>query len=168
MTQGYAKITGRIVGPEGLGRMGSVQFLPNYQYQAVEEDGTRDILAHYAAARLAPDGRLVDMAGVPGAKVAAPTSLPAGVHNYTVILEIPGDMGVSRRYQARLLAGTTTDLTDIIGGNYVTTPDTPPSPPSPRDPLVREESDGILTAVDISNVVDLGGGLLAWKEGING
>ena len=77
-------------------------------------------------------------------------------------------MGVSRRYQARLLAGTTTDLTDIIGGNYVTTPDTPPSPPSPRDPLVREESDGILTAVDISNVVDLGGGLLAWKEGING
>ena len=79
MTQGYAKITGRIVGPEGLGRMGSVQFLPNHQYQAVEEDGTRDVLLHYAAARLAPDGRLVDMAGVPGAKVAAPTSLPAGV-----------------------------------------------------------------------------------------
>lgn len=168
MTQGYAKITGRIVGPEGLGRMGSVQFLPNHQYQAVEEDGTRDIVAHYAVARLAPDGRLVDMAGVPGAKVAAPTSLPAGVHNYTVILEIPGDMGVSRRYQARLLAGTTTDLTEIIGGNYVTTPTTPSPSPSPRDPLVREESGGILTAVNINDVVDLGGGILAWKEGVNG
>ena len=168
MTQGYAKVTGRIVGPEGLGRMGSVQFLPNHQYQAIEEDGTRDVIAHYAVARLAQDGRLVDMAGVPGAKVAATTSLPEGAHNYIVIIEVPGDMGVSRRYRARLLAGTTTDLTDIIGGNYVTVPDVTPPTPTPQPPLVKETSDGILTAVNINNVVDLGGGLLAWKEGVNG
>ena len=50
MTQGYARITGKMVGPEGLGRMGSVEFTPLPQYKGVEVDSTNALIVHYAAA----------------------------------------------------------------------------------------------------------------------
>ncbi|MBF1140892.1 MAG: hypothetical protein HXL63_07920, partial [Thermobifida sp.] len=55
---GYAKITGRVIGPEGLGRMGTISFVPDKQYQAAEEGGRRSVVATYAAARFTPEGVL--------------------------------------------------------------------------------------------------------------
>ena len=40
MSQGYARIAGKVVGPEGLGRMGTVTFDPLPQYKGVEVDAT--------------------------------------------------------------------------------------------------------------------------------
>ena len=49
MSGGYARITGRIVGPEGLGRMGRVEFIPIGQYRAVEEGEGQAAIYHYPA-----------------------------------------------------------------------------------------------------------------------
>lgn len=154
---GYAKVTGRVIGPEGLGRMGTISFVPDKQYQAVEEGGRRSVVATYAAARFTPEGVLTDMAGNPWANIAAPESLPEGETNYLIAIEIPGDTGVTEFYRARLLANKTIDLVDIIAARWGEE-----SKPGKR--RVRHVGGGILESEVPGEVIEIGAGILAWKE----
>lgn len=159
---GYARVTGRVLGPEGLGRMGTVEFFPAQSYQAVEEDGVRSSVVHYAAGRLRPDGFLVNARDEKFLKVVAPAALAPGEKNYRVVIDIPGDLGWRREFGAHLVAGISVDLTDIIRGVEVSDLTPPPS----GSPLVRESQDGDLEAVNSPDVVDIGGGILTWRDGL--
>lgn len=157
MTQGYARITGKVVGPEGLGRMGSVEFTPLPQYKGVEVDSTNALIAHYAAGRLRPDGVMVGHDEQPSLNIAAPSLLPDGEFNYRVCVNIPGDTGLTRRIDARIIAGTEVDLVDIFSGHAV-------EDPSDRDGRrVRDIGDGTLEAINAPDVIEVGDGLLAWR-----
>ena len=157
MSQGYARITGKVVGPESLGRMGSVEFTPLPQYKGVEVDSTNALIAHYAAGRLRPDGVMVDHAGAPGLNIAAPFSLPDKECNYRVCINIPGDTGLTRCIDARIIAGTEVDLVDIFSGRAV-------EDPSDRDGRrVRDIGDGTLEAINAPDVIEVGDGVLAWR-----
>lgn len=163
MSRGYAKVTGRVVGPEGLGRMGSVQFIPKSRYKALLEGGGLALVAHWAVGRLDADGTLMDMAGTPWLMVAAPEALPEKETNYVVVLDVPGDQGGAYRWEVRLLAGTTVDLVDLIEGKG----GAKPADPSDSKGRVRDIGQGILEAVKSVDVVHIGGGLLAWRAGID-
>lgn len=156
---GYATITGRIIGPDGLGREGRVEFTPLTAYEGVEEDGKRLVVAHYAAARLTANGYLVDSGEERSIRLVAPESLPDDERNYRVTIDVPGTPGGRREYLAWIVAGTTVDLTDIIVGRRVE--DT-------TSTMVRPIGQGLLEAVNPSDLVEVGNGLLAWKEGANG
>lgn len=157
MTQGYARITGKVVGPEGLGRMGSVEFTPIPQYKGVEVDATNALIAHYAGARLRPDGILVNHDDEPFLNIAAPSTLPDGEQNYRVCVSIPGDTGLTRCINARIIAGTEVDLVDILSGRAV-------EDPSDRDGRrVRDIGDGTLEAINAPDVIEVGDGVLAWR-----
>ena len=156
---GYANITGRIVGPDGLGREGRVEFTPLNAYEGVEEGGRRLVVAHYATARLTANGYLVDCGEERYIRLVAPESLPEDERNYRVTIDVPGTPGGRREYLAWIVAGTTVDLTDIIAGRRVE--DT-------SSFLARPVGDGLLEAMNHGDVVEVGNGLLAWKEGING
>lgn len=157
MSQGYARITGKVVGPEGFGRMGSVEFTPLPQYKGVEVDSTNALIAHYAAGRLRPDGVMVDPAGAPGLNIAAPGTLPEGEYNYRVCVNIPGDTDLTRCINARIIAGTEVDLVDIFSGVVV-------EDPSDRDGRrVRDIGDGTLEAINTPDVIEVGDGVLAWR-----
>lgn len=162
MSGGYARITGRIVGPEGLGRMGRVEFIPIGQYRAVEEDGGQAAIYHYAAARLSSDGYLTSAREERFIQLAAPETLLEGEMNYRVIIDVPGDFGGRREYLAHITAGTTVDLVDIIRGRVVTDVTPPPSP----SPLVKVNDSGNLEAVNPADVIDVGGGILKWRDGL--
>lgn len=157
MSQGYARITGKVVGPEGLGRMGSVEFTPLPQYKGVEVDSTNALIAHYAAGRLRPDGVMVGHGEQASLNIAAPFSLPEGECNYHVCVNIPGDTGLTRCIDARIIAGTEVDLVDIFSGRAV-------EDPSDRDGRrVRDIGDGALEAINAPDVIEVGDGLLAWR-----
>lgn len=156
---GYATITGRIVGPDGLGREGRVEFAPLVPYEGVEEDGKRLIVAHYAAARLTANGYLVDSNEERAFRLVAPDSLPDNERNYRVTIDVPGARGGRREYLAWIVANTTVDLTDIIAGRKVE---------DASSARVRPTGQGLLEAINSSDVVEVGNGLLAWKEGVNG
>lgn len=156
---GYATITGRIIGPDGLGREGRVEFTPLTAYEGVEEDGKRLVVAHYATARLTANGYLVDSGEERSIRLVAPESLPDDERNYRVTIDVPGTPGGRREYLAWIIAGTTVDLTDIIAGRRVE--DT-------TSARVRPIGQGLLEAITPSDVVEVGNGLLAWKEGANG
>lgn len=156
---GYATITGRVVGPDGLGREGRVEFFPLAPYEGVEEDGGKVVVAHYAAGRLTANGHLVDSSEERAFQLAAPPSLPDGEVNYRVVVDVPGSPGGRREYAAAIIADTTVDLTDIIAGRRVE------DAPSAR---VRPAGEGMLEAINPDDIVEIGGGLLAWKEDING
>lgn len=157
MSGGYAIITGRVVGPEGLGRMGSVEFTPLPQYKGAEANSTNVLIAHYAGGRLRPDGVLVGHDGQSYLNIAAPHTLPDGEFNYRVCLNIPGDTGLTRCVNARIIAGTEVGLTDIFSG-------VPVEDPSDRDGRrVRDIGDGVLEAINAPDVIDVGDGLLAWS-----
>lgn len=162
MSVGYARITGRIVGPEGLGRMGRVEFIPIGQYRAVEEDGGQAAIYHYAAARLSSDGYLTSAREERFIRLAAPETLLEGEMNYRVIIYIPGDFDGRREYLAHITAGTTVDLVDIIQGRVVTDITPPPSP----TPLVKVNDQGNLEAVNSADVIDAGDGILKWRGGL--
>ncbi len=162
MSNGYAHITGRIVGPEGLGRMGRVEFIPLERYRVVEESGTQAVIATYTVGRLTPNGYLVDMNEEHSLKIAAPADLPDGDKNYLVVVDVPGDFGGRHEFLAKILAGTTVDLVDIIQGNEVSYLSAPPS----QKQLVQLLPDGTLEAVDALDVVDVGGGILTWRSGL--
>ena len=156
MTQGYARITGKVVGPEGLGRMGSVKFTPLPQYK-VEVDSTNALIAHYAGGRLRSDGILVNHDGEPFLNIAAPSTLSDGEQNYRVCVNIPGDTGLTRCVNARIIAGTEVDLVDIFSGRAV-------EDPSDRDGRrVRDIGDGTLEAINAPDVIEVGDGVLAWR-----
>ena len=156
---GYATITGRIIGPDGLGREGRVEFTPLTAYEGVEEDGKRLVVAHYATARLTANGYLVDSGEEKSIRLVAPESLPEDERNYRVTIDVPGTPGGRREYLAWIIAGTTVDLTDIIAGRRVE---------DATSTRVRPIGQGLLEAITASDVVEVGNGLLAWKEGANG
>ena len=157
MNQGYARITGKVVGPDGLGRMGTVTLDPLLQYKGVEVDATNALIAHYAGGRLRPDGILVNHDGDPFLNIAAPSTLPDGEQNYRVCVNIPGDTGLTRCVNARIIAGTEVDLVDIFSGVAV-------EDPSDRDGRrVRDIGDGTLEAINAPDVIEVGDGLLAWR-----
>ena len=156
---GYATITGRIIGPDGLGREGRVEFTPLAAYEGVEEDGKRLVVAHYATARLTANGYLVDSGEERSVRLVAPESLPEDERNYRVTIDVPGTPGGRREYLAWIIAGTTVDLTDIIAGRRVE---------DATSARVRPIGQGLLEAITPSDVVEVGNGLLAWKEGANG
>ena len=145
MTQGYARITGRVVGPEGLGRMGTLEF-------------SHALIAHYAVGRFREDGVLVGFDGTPGLNVAAPHSLLDGEYNYRVCINIPGDTGLTRCVVARVIAGTTIDTTELFGG---TRPERPTPPPAGN--RVVDTGGGVLTAVNTGELIEIEDGLLAWR-----
>lgn len=157
MNQGYARITGKVVGPEGVGRMGSVEFTPLPCYKGVEADSTNALIAHYAGGRLRPDGILVNHDGDPFLNIAAPSTLPDREQNYRVCVNIPGDTGLTRCVNARIIAGTEVDLVDIFSGVAV-------EDPSDRNGRrVRDIGDGTLEAINTPDVIEVGDGLLAWR-----
>lgn len=162
MSGGYARITGRIVGPEGLGRMGRVEFIPIGRYRAVEEDGWQAAIYHYAAARLSSDGYLTSAREERFIRLTAPETLLEGETNYRVIIDIPGDFDGRREYLAHITAGTTVDLVDIIRGRVITDVTPPPSP----NPLVKVNDMGNLEAVNLGDVIDARDGILKWRDGL--
>lgn len=156
---GYALITGRIIGPDGLGREGRVEFTPLTSYEGVEEEGRQVVVAHYAAARLTANGFLVDSSEERAFRLVAPESLPEDERNYRVTIDVPGAPGGRREYLTGIIANTTVDLTDIIAGRRVE---------NASSARVRQAGQGLLEAINPNDVVEVGNGLLAWKEGIDG
>lgn len=158
MTSPAATIAGRVVGPDGLGRLGRITLTPASPSAPLPDRG---IVAGRASFRIDTDGYLV---GPTGRMV----SLSPG--NYEVDLNIPGDSGVHLRRRVTLTSGQTFTLADLLSGTY-----TPPQPPTPQPP-----ADGILTpgghevrnagspdaleAVNPVEVVDLGDGVLTWRK----
>lgn len=158
MTSPTATITGRVVGPDGLGRLGRITFTPASLGAPLP---ARDIVAGRASFRIDTDGYLVGPAG---------QSVTVSPGDYEIDLNIPGDSGVHLRRRVALSSGQAFTLADLLSGTY-----TPPQPPTPQPP-----ADGILTpgshevrrasgsdALEAANpveVVDLGDGVLTWRK----
>ena len=85
MTSPTATITGRVVGPDGLGRLGRITFTPASLGAPLP---ARDIVAGRASFRIDPDGYLVGQTG------RTATVSPG---NYEIDLNIPGDLGAHIR-----------------------------------------------------------------------
>ena len=158
MTSPTATITGRVVGPDGLGRLGRLTLTPASLGAPLP---ARDIVAGRASIRIDTDGYLVGPAG---------QSVTVSPGDYEIDLNIPGDSGVHLRRRVALSSGQAFTLADLLSGTY-----TPPQPPTPQPP-----ADGILTpgshevrrasgsdALEAANpveVVDLGDGVLTWRK----
>lgn len=164
MTSPTATITGRVVGPDGLGRLGRITFTPASLGAPLP---ARDIIAGRTSIRIDTDGYLVGPAG---------RSVTISPGNYEIDLNIPGDSGVHLRRRVELSTGQTFTLADLLSGTYTPTPPTPPpTPPSPQPPAdgiltpgsheVRNAgSPGALEAANSVEVVDLGDGVLTWRR----
>lgn len=161
-------VTGRVTGPDGLGRMGRIRFTPTALGAPLP---AREIVAGRVSARIDPDGRLVTPTG-------GDLTLRPG--NYEIDLTIPGDLGAHVRTTRYLSDGQTLDLSDLLGALPPSTrPDPlPPSPPpSPQPPQPQPQPDppaprrGVrsvdnattLEAINGSEVIDLGNGVLTWR-----
>lgn len=164
MTSTAVTITGRVVGPGGLGRMGRITFTPTSLGAPLP---AHDIVAGRASFRIDPDGYLVGQTGPTG-------SIAPG--NYEIDLNIPGDLGAHIRTIRTLADGETLNIADLLTAATVPTPPQPPSlgpaqPPAPPAPTpapsergVRETaSPGILEAINRSEIIDLGNGVLTWR-----
>lgn len=161
MTSPTATITGRIVGPDGLGRLGRITLTPTSLGAPLP---ARDIVAGRAAFRIDPDGYLV-----------GPTGRTAAVSpgDYEIDLNIPGDLGAHIRARRVLADGDSLNIADLLptfpGPNQPPTPPPPPGPgpapsPAPDAHGVRNAGQvGILEAIDRSEVIDLGNGVLTWR-----
>lgn len=160
MTSPTATITGRVIGPDGLGRLGRVTLVPQ---AASGQDSDRAVLATRVSARLDTDGYLVGPVG---------QSLIVVAGDYEIDLNIPGDLGVHFRRKVPLSPGQTFTLADLLEGS--STPPQPPTPPSdeiltPGEHGVRRVSgaDALEAAVP-AEVVNLGDGVLTWRHRDNG
>lgn len=162
MTSTTATITGRVVGPDGLGRMGRITFTPASLGAPLP---ARDIVAGRAAFRIDTDGYLVGQTG---------RSASVAPGNYEIDLNIPGDLGAHIRTIRTLTDGETLSIADLLTAAAVPTPPQPPSPgpaqppappsPAPTEHGVRETaSPGILEAINRSEIIDLGNGVLTWR-----
>jgi hypothetical protein len=127
----------------------------------------RDIVAGRASFRIDPDGYLVGQTG-------REASVASG--NYEIDLNIPGDLGAHIRTIRTLADGETLNIADLLAAATVPTPPQPPSPgpaqppappaptPAPSERGVRETvSPGILEAINRSEIIDLGNGVLTWR-----
>lgn len=161
MTSPTATIIGRVVGPDGLGRMGRVTFRPTAPTAGPTAEA---VIAGQASFRIDPDGYLVGQAG------RSAIILPG---DYEIDLNIPGDSGVHIRRRATISAGQAITLADLL--TAVPSPPTPPTPPAPQPPTggiltpegheVRPSgSPGVLETANPAEVVDLGDGVLAWRR----
>lgn len=164
MTSATATITGRVVGPDGLGRMGRITFTPASLGAPLP---ARDIVSGRASFRIDPDGYLVGQTG-------REASISSG--NYEIDLNIPGDLGAHIRTIRTLADGETLNIADLLTAATVPTPPQPPRPgpaqppappaptPAPSEHGVRETaSPGILEAINRSEIIDLGNGVLTWR-----
>ena len=164
MTSATATITGRVVGPDGLGRMGRITFTPASLGAPLP---ARDIVAGRASFRIDPDGYLVGQTGQTAA--VAPG-------NYEIDLNIPGDLGAHIRTIRTLADGETLNIADLLTVAPVPTPPQPPIPqpqppaptpspaPTPAEHGVRPAGQpGILEAINRSEIIDLGNGVLTWR-----
>lgn len=158
MTSPTATITGRVIGPDGLGRLGRVTLVPQ-----TASDQDRAVLAGRVSARLDTNGCLVGPAG---------QSLTVVAGNYEIDLNIPGDLGVHFRRKVSLSPGQTFTLADLLAGSP--TPPQPPTPPSgglltPGEHDVRRVNGAdALEAANLAEVVNLGDGVLTWRKLDNG
>lgn len=162
MTSPTATITGRVVGPDGLGRLGRLTLVPTSSGAPLP---TRDAVAGRVSARIDTDGYLV------GPTDQSVEVLPG---DYEIDLNIPGDLGIHLRHRSRIAAGQSLTLADLL------TAPQPPTPPNPPQPPVPPQSDGILThdghdlrqvpgaqALEAANsveIIDLGNGVLTWRK----
>nr|DAV35944.1 MAG TPA: YenB [Caudoviricetes sp.] len=161
-------VTGRVTGPDGLGRMGRIRFTPAALGAPLP---AREIVAGRVSARIDPDGRLVTPTG---------GDLTIRPGNYEIDLTIPGDLGAHVRTTRYLSDGQTLDLSDLLGALPPTPPPPPPAPqpqPEPRPPQPQPQPDtpaprrGVrsvdnattLEAINGSEVIDLGNGVLTWR-----
>lgn len=164
MTSTTVTIVGRVVGPDGLGRMGRITFTPASLGAPLP---ARDIVAGRASFRIDPDGYLVGQTGRTG-------SIAPG--NYEIDLNIPGDLGAHIRTIRTLADGETLNIADLLTATPVPTPPQPPSPrpaqppappaptPAPSEHGVRPAGQpGILEAINRSEIIDLGNGVLTWR-----
>lgn len=157
MTSPTVTITGRVVGPDGLGRLGRITFTPASLGAPLP---ARDIVAGRASFRLDPDGYLVGQTG------QTATVAPG---NYEIDLNIPGDLGAHVRTTRTLADGDVLNIADLLAAAPVPNPPQPPSPspdspPSPQERGVRNAGQpGILEAINRSEVIDLGNGVLTWR-----
>lgn len=164
MTSATATITGRVVGPDGLGRMGRITLTPASLGAPLP---ARDIVAGRASFRIDPDGYLVGQTG-------QTASIASG--NYEIDLNIPGDLGAHIRTIRTLAEGETLNIADLLTATAVPTPPQPPSPgpaqppappapaPAPSERGVRPAGQpGILEAINRSEIIDLGNGVLTWR-----
>ena len=163
MTSPTATITGRVVGPDGLGRLGRITFTPASLDAPLP---ARDAVAGRASFRIDPDGYLVGQTGRTAA--VAPG-------NYEIDLNIPGDLGAHIRTTRAISAGETLNIADLLTAAPVPIPPGPapqpqPQPPSPTPPPapdahgVRNAGQlGILEAINRSEIIDLGNGVLTWR-----
>ena len=162
MTPPTSTITGRVVGPDGLGRLGRLTLTPTILGTSLPN---LDVVAGRTSIRIDPDGYLVGPAG------RAVTVSPG---NYEIDLNIPGDSGVHLRRQVTLSPGQDFTLADLLSGTY-TPPQPPPQPPTPQPPssgiltpgnreVRRASSPDALEAANPVEVVDLGDGVLTWRK----
>lgn len=161
MTSPTATITGRVVGPDGLGRLGRITFTPASLGAPLP---ARDIVAGRASFRIDTDGYLVGQTG----RTAA---IAPG--NYEIDLNIPGDLGAHIRTVRTLSDGETLNIADLLMAAPVPIPPGPtpqPQPPSPAPSPVPDAhgvrnagQPGILEAINRSEIIDLGNGVLTWR-----
>lgn len=161
-------VTGRVTGPDGLGRMGRIRFTPTALGAPLP---AREIVAGRVSARIDPDGRLVTPTG-------GDLTLRPG--NYEIDLTIPGDLGAHARTTRYLSDGQTLDLSDLLGAvppSPRPDPRPPSPPPSPQPPQPQPQPDppaprrgvrsvnnaSTLEAINGSEVIDLGNGVLTWR-----
>lgn len=158
MTSTTATITGRVVGPDGLGRLGRVTFTPASLGAPLP---ARDVVAGRTSIRIDTDGYLVGPSG---------RSVTISPGNYEIDLNIPGDLGAHVRTTRTLADGDVLNIADLLA----TVPAPPPPPPNPHqppspspDPGARgvriAGQPGILEAINRSEVIDLGNGVLTWR-----
>lgn len=155
MTSPTATITGRVVGPDGLGRLGRITFTPASLGAPLPD---RDIVAGRTSIRIDTDGYLVGPSG---------RSVTISPGNYAIDLNIPGDLGAHVRTTRTLADGDVLNIADLLGtAPPVPNPPQPPQPPQPdqgaRGVRIAGQP-GILEAINRSEVIDLGNGVLTWR-----
>ena len=150
-------VTGRVTGPDGLGRMGRIRFTPTALGAPLP---ARDIIAGRVSVRLGPDGRLVTPDG---------GDLTIQPGNYEIDLSIPGDLGAHVRTIRNLSDGQILHLSDLLTDLPTPQPPTPqPQPPTPQpQPSPRGvrsvDNATTLEAINASEVISLGNGVLTWR-----
>lgn len=143
-------VTGRVTGPDGLGRMGRIRFTPTALGAPLP---ARDIIAGRVSARIGPDGRLVTPDG---------GDLTIQPGNYEIDLSIPGDLGAHVRTIRNLSEGQILNLADLL--TELPTPQPPTPQPQPGARGVRSVDNATtLEAINASEVISLGNGVLTWR-----
>ena len=144
-------VTGRVTGPDGLGRMGRIRFTPTALGAPLP---ARDIIAGRVSARIGPDGRLVTPDG---------GDLTIQPGNYEIDLSIPGDLGAHVRTIRNLSEGQILNLADLLT-EQPPTPQPPTPQPQPGARGVRSvDNAATLEAINASEVISLGNGVLTWR-----